>query len=137
MGEWLMAASASCGTVLIIWVLRYGSKSMLAGLAGLFRLRGEAELVIDEMACGCDRGPVYRCRKCWAARCPEHYLPHDCGRESPEWDRDVDDAVQLTHERRDDEESNDTAADFLLWSAELAELPGVHKYRRRMDRWSQ
>jgi len=46
------------------------------------------------------------------------------------------DAVLLNHERRDTEETNQHAADIILWEAELGECPGVHKYMRRMDRWS-
>ena len=43
----------------------------------------------------------------------------------------------LTHGVRDEEESNETAADFVLWANELDGDPGIRKYSRRMDRWSR
>lgn len=53
------------------------------------------------------------------------------------WNSQVDDAVLLTHEKRGEDEDNNTAADFVLWDAEVSERAGVHKYMRRMDRWSR
>lgn len=50
------------------------------------------------------------------------------------WDSYVRDAVLLTHERRDCEETNDDAADILLWEAEL-DSAEIQKHQRRMDRW--
>lgn len=40
----------------------------------------------------------------------------------------------LTLEECFDEESNETAADILLWESELNEIAAIHKYMRRMDR---
>lgn len=54
-----------------------------------------------------------------------------------EWDSHTEDAILLTHENRDDEETNGTAADFILWDAAMGERPEVHEYLRRMERWSR
>lgn len=41
------------------------------------------------------------------------------------------------HEALDGEESNETAADFLLWADEIAQDARIAKHLRRMERWSQ
>lgn len=71
------------------------------------------------------------------AEVPEDFDTQPRTSDRDEWDSHTADAVLLTHEKRDDEENDKTAADFLLWDAEVGERSGVHKYMRRMDRWSQ
>lgn len=72
-----------------------------------------------------------------SAEVPEDFDTQPRTSDRDEWDSHTADAVLLTHEKRDDDEDNNTAADFLLWDAEVGERSGVHKYMRRMDRWSR
>ena len=116
----------------IAWVIKNGWRSML----GLAEKRDEA--IADAMSCGCERNgqPQWGCMRCpGEVRCTEHKDQHQHN-DRHSWDSHNADAVLLTHEKRDDEESNEAAADFVLWTFECDADEGIRKYARRMDRWS-
>lgn len=111
----LLALSAAFGTGLIVWVLRYGWRSLL----GVFRLRTTAVIEFDDQRCTCPPGEPDSCDPCRAEIFGEGV------------DRaDAVVAAALAHLAADD-------AHILMWEDELADEPGIRKYERRMDRWSQ
>lgn len=62
------------------------------------------------------------------AEAPEDFDTQPRQRE-PISDEELTAILDATQERTDDH--------FVLWQAEVDERPGVHKYMRRMDRWSR
>lgn len=142
MKEFFAALGLGWGTLLIVWWMRYGPIGpWLHSLWTARRSAGETAGVPEDFdtqprtserephdppeenpgllppgrrtqLCGCPIGEVL-------PTCP-------CG---------PGEVAEMQHEVLDDEESNDTAADFVLWANEIEEQ--VRKYVRRMGRWSQ
>lgn len=109
----LLALSAAFGIGLIVWVLRYGWRSLF----GMFRLRTTVVLEFDDQRCLCPPGGMdYSCKPCRAEIFGDR----------------ADIAVDRLLARLTAED-----ADILLWEDELSGEPGIRRYERRMDRWSQ
>jgi hypothetical protein len=107
----LFCGTAYCVFKAIYWLLGHGWRSML----GLAEKRDEA---INE-----------------AMPYPDtDAQPRTSDRHS--WDSHTADAVLITHEQRDDDESSETAADFVLWTFECDDVERIRKYVRRMEKWS-
>jgi hypothetical protein len=110
------AFAAACGTVAIIWAVRYGGRGFGRRLLAALARRDDALMV------------------------PEERKPHDAPEESPGIlppRSSAPDDLDALVDAISNGESNPAAADLLLWEDELSEVAAIRKHMRRMDRWSR